>query len=407
MLQARVPVRRRVGHLARATAPSLLLALILAVVSWHTATNLGGIAGGVVYATGCVVVLVVVLPVATRAVSRGPAWVLPTLVAVVVAVLVALFVLGFPAAYGHAMGVGSDRSDALDVALARLADGRYPYEGVTYLGNPITPLPGALLMAAPFAWLTGDAAWQNVAGLLLLLPLLHRGSWRRAEPTLLWACAALGGLEVVREFVVGDDLVTGAVPAVAAAAWTLALARGTSIGALVAAGTALGIATCTRPHLALVVMVVAGAVGAVVGWRRAVLVGTTASAVWALLILPFLAGGSARFSPWHVAAKVTGDRGLTAGIVVVGLVAAALLVAALLLVRPSSPSAVGWFCAAVLVAPSVLSLARRLAGGPAAELDLTLGAAAVPFALWAVSARRPAPDTAPDPSAVRPLVATS
>ena len=108
---------------------------------------------------------------------------------------------------------------------------------------------------------------------------------------------------------VGDDLVTGAVPAVAAAAWTLALARRASVGALVAAGTALGIATCTRPHLALVVMVVAAAVGALAGWRRAVLVGATASAVWALLIVPFLLGGSARFSPWHVAAKVTGDRG--------------------------------------------------------------------------------------------------
>ena len=272
MLEVGVPVR------SRDVAAAAGLALILAVVSWHTATNLGGTAGGVVYAVACGVVIVGVLPVATRAVSRGPAWVLPALLAVVVAVLVALFVLGFPAAYGHAMGVGSDRSDALDVALARLADGRYPYEGVTYLGNPITPLPGALLMAAPFAWLTGDAAWQNVAGLLLLLPLLNRGSWRRVGPTLLWACVALGGLEVVREFVVGDDLVTGAVPAVAAAAWTLALARGASAGALVAAGTALGIATCTRPHLALVVMVVAAAVGALAGWRRAVLVGATASA---------------------------------------------------------------------------------------------------------------------------------
>jgi len=211
----------------------------------------------------------------------------------------------------------------------------------------------------------------------------------------------------VREFVVGDDLVTGAVPAVAAAAWTLALARGASVPALVAAGTALGIATCTRPHLALVVMVVVAAVGALAGWRRAVLVGTTASAVWALLIVPFLLGGSARFSPWHVAAKVTGDRGLTTGIVVVGLVAAALLLAALVLVRPSTPSAVGWFCAAILFAPSVLSLARRLAGGPAGELDLTLGAAAVPFALWAVCARRPATDAAPDPPTVRPLVGSS
>jgi len=55
----------------------------------------------------------------------------------------------------------------------------------------------------------------------------------------------------------------------------------------------------------------------------------------------------------------------------------------------------------------VLSLARRLAGGPAAELDLTLGAAAVPFALWAVIVRRPVVHAAPETPAVRPLVAES
>jgi hypothetical protein len=412
VLQAGTPVRGRPGDLVRATAPALLLALILAVVSWHTATNLGGVAGGVGYGIACAIVVVLVLPAATRIVSRGPAWVLPTVVAVVVAVLVALFVLGFPAAYGHAMGVGSDRSDALDVALARLADGRYPYEGVTYLGNPITPLPGALLMAAPFTWLTGHAAWQNLAWTVLLLPVLNRGLRLRPGPTLLWGFATLGGLEVLREFVIGDDLVTGAVPALVAAAWTLAVARGPSLGTVVAAGAALGMATCTRPHLALVVMVVAAAVGIAAGWRRAVVVGASASAVWVLLIVPFLVGGSARFSPWHVAAKVTGDRGLTTGIVVVGLVAAALLLAALGLARPSTPSAVGWFCTAVLVAPSVLSLARRLAGGPAAELDLTLGAAAMPFALWAVTARPRAggalePDLRPDPEADRPHAVAS
>ncbi|GAA4796663.1 hypothetical protein GCM10023200_35960 [Actinomycetospora chlora] len=382
----------------------LALAVVLAVVSWHSATNLGGVAAGVGYAVASVLVVVAGVPVLTRAVAGAPAWVLPAAVAVVATALVALFVLGVPEAYAHALGVGSDRADALDVAVTRLADGRYPYEGLTYLGNPITPLPGALLLAAPAVLLTGAAAWQNVVWTLLLLPLLHRGPWPRPAPTVLWSVTVLGGLEVVREFVVGDDLVTGTVPAVAAVAWTLAVAGRASTATLVAAGTALGIATCTRPHLALVVVVVVATVGAVAGRRRAAVVGTTATAVWVLLIVPFLVGGSARFSPWHVAAKVTGERGLTPAIVVVGLVAVAVLLAALVLVRPSSPSAAAWCCAAVLFAPSVLSLARRLAGGPAAELDLTLGAAAVPFALWAVCARRPVAHAEPGAPA-RTLVA--
>jgi hypothetical protein len=389
---------------ARVVRARLALAVVLAVVSWHSATNLGGVAGGVGYAVACVLLCVAGVPVLTRAVTRAPSWVLPAAVAVVATALVALFVLGVPEAYAHALGVGSDRADALDVAVTRLADGRYPYEGVTYLGNPITPLPGALLLAAPVVLLAGAAAWQNVVWTLLLLPLLRRGARPGPAPTVLWGVTVLGGLEVVREFVVGDDLVTGTVPAVAAAAWTLAVAGRASTATLVAAGTALGIATCTRPHLALVVVVVVATVGAVAGRRRAAVVGATATAVWLLLIVPFLVGGSARFSPWHVAAKVTGERGLTPAIVVVGLVAVAVLLAALVLVRPSSPSAAGWCCAAVLFAPSVLSLARRLAGGPAAELDLTLGAAAVPFALWALCARRPVADAEPGAPA-RTLVA--
>ena len=88
------------------------------------------------------------------------------------------------------------------VALTELASGRYPYTATTYLGNPITPLPGALLLAAPFWWVTGSAAWQNVAWTLLLLPVLNGGFRLRPAPTALWVLAVLGGLEVLREFLV-------------------------------------------------------------------------------------------------------------------------------------------------------------------------------------------------------------
>jgi hypothetical protein len=384
------------GIAARLGPAPVLLALVVSVVSWHTATNLGGTRAGRLAVVGIFLVVLVVLPAVTALVTRAPRWVLPTLVAVCVALLVAAFVVGVPDRYGFAMGVGSDRADALDVAVTRLGAGLYPYDGVTYLGNPITPLPGALVLAAPFVGLAGDAAWQNVAWTLVLLPVLNGGRRLRPGPTVLWAVAVLAAPEVVREFLIGDDLVTGAVPALAALAWTLTAARARSTGVLVAAAVVLGVVTCTRPHMALVVVVVAVAAGIVAGWRRGVLVGATAGLVWVALIVPFLLVGAARFSPLHVAAKVTGNRGITVGIVVVALAAAALLVIALRLVRPSSTAAVGWFCAAILFAPSLLSVVRYAAGGPSTELDLTLGAAAVPFALWAMCAR-PAAEATPDP----------
>jgi chromate transport protein ChrA len=150
------------------------------------------------------------------------------------------------------------------------------------------------------------------------------------------------------------------------------------------------VTTCTRPHLALVVVIVAVAVGVRAGRRRGLLVGGAGALAWAVLIVPFLLGGLARFSPLHVAAKVTGERGISAGIVAIALAAAALLGWALWRWRPGSDEAVGWFCAAVLFAPSVLSMARSLLEtGAVWEADLTLGATAVPFAVWAMAAHPP------------------
>jgi hypothetical protein len=76
----------------------------------------------------------------------------------------------------------------------------------------------------------------------------------------------------------------------------------------------------------LVVVVAVAAVGVVSGWRRAGVVGVSASFAWVALVVPFLSAGLTRFSPLHVAAKVTGTRGVTVGIVVIALVAAALSV---------------------------------------------------------------------------------
>jgi hypothetical protein len=366
----------------------VVLAGVLAVVSWHTAWNLGGAAGAVAYAA-LVLGAALLLPWAAARLGALPPAPVAVLAGLGVALLVTAFALGPPPALDHALGVGSDRADALGVALARLADGQYPYAATTYLGNPISPLPGALALAAPFWWLTGDAGTQNVVWLpVLLLVLGGPGAPWRARPTLLWALVALGGLEVLREFLVGDDLVTGVVPALAAVAWTLRVASATppaGSGVLAAAGIALGVTTCTRPHLALVLVVVVAAVGLRAGRGPALVVGAAATVTWAVLVVPFLLGGTARFSPLHVAAKVTGERGLTAGIVLLAVLALAALLLALSVLRPVSDEAVGWCMAAVLAAPTVLSLLRGTVVGPASDIDLTLGAAAVPFAAWAVA----------------------
>jgi len=67
----------------------------------------------------------------------------------------------FPIAKSGLVGPGSDRDDALNVTLRALLHGNYPYYTLTYLGNPPTPMPGAILLAAPFFAL-GTSALQNL-----------------------------------------------------------------------------------------------------------------------------------------------------------------------------------------------------------------------------------------------------
>ena len=380
-------------HVTAARTGPAVVGLLLAVLSWFAATDLGGVAAGIGYAAAIVVVLGLVVPWVLDRAGDAPAWVPPAVAGVVVVVLVAGFLV-VPSAVtpgvAHAIGVGSDRADALDVTATRLRHGAYPWAATTYLGNPLSPLPGSVLLALPVVAVGLPAATQNVLWTLALLPVLAGGRRPRVDPTVWWAVVVLGGLEVAREFVIGDDLVVASVPALAATAWTLRAARAGSTGRLVAAAAVLGLTTCTRPHVALVVVVVAAAVAATAGRRRAAVVGGVAAGVWALLIGPFLLAGTARFTPLHVAAKVTGERGLSPAIALVALGALAVLLAALAVVRPSTPAAVAWCCAAVLAAPAGLSLARSLlTGGEPA--DLTLGAAAVPFAVAALTWVRPAP----------------
>ena len=64
-------------------------------------------------------------------------------IAAICVVALGLFALLFPIAHSGVLGPGSDRDDALNVALQALLAGHYPYDVATYLGNP--PLPCLVL----------------------------------------------------------------------------------------------------------------------------------------------------------------------------------------------------------------------------------------------------------------------
>jgi hypothetical protein len=93
-------------------------------------------------------------------------------VALFLAFVVAFAVL-YPLSLKHTLNAGSDREDALHISLSAVQHQEYPYDARTFLGNPPTPLPGALLLAAPF-YALGHIAWQNFIWLALFFIFTFR-----------------------------------------------------------------------------------------------------------------------------------------------------------------------------------------------------------------------------------------
>jgi hypothetical protein len=81
-------------------------------------------------------------------------------------VFIAVFAVLYPLSLKHTLNAGSDREDALRISLSAVQHHEYPYAARTFLGNPPTPLPGVLLLAAPF-YALGHIAWQNFVWLAL------------------------------------------------------------------------------------------------------------------------------------------------------------------------------------------------------------------------------------------------
>jgi hypothetical protein len=67
----------------------------------------------------------------------------------------------YPKSLKQPLNSRSDREDALRVELTAIVHHQNPFEARTFLRNPPTPLPGAMLLAAPF-FAVGHIAWQNL-----------------------------------------------------------------------------------------------------------------------------------------------------------------------------------------------------------------------------------------------------
>lgn len=214
--------------------------------------------------------------------------------------LAAAFVVVLPRITLH-----STRDEALDFAARELLHRHFPYRyGVVATGapagtpsEPITPLPGELLLAMPFLALFGTAAWQTFAWLAAFYGVSAVAT--RSTGAAL-ACLWIVGLTPsgVQEVCAGGNLLANALWVLVLGSWLFA-ARAPAMR--VAAAMAFGLALSSRPHFALVVPVLLAALARRWGWRQACARVGIALAGAAAVTLPIYLVHPDQFSPLHVA----------------------------------------------------------------------------------------------------------
>jgi hypothetical protein len=279
-----------------------LFAVTIFVGSAGVVQKYAGNSGLLVYALA-VAAATAVLP----AVVEGGGALLTERAAVVLAVVtfvglaVALIVV-YPHANVHVPGQGTDRDDAADLGAQALMHGRAPYHQATYLGLPISQLPGALLLAVPFVAATGHSAYAALLWLPMLFLVAARLAGIRTALLVTWALMILSP-GFWREFLTGGDLVSNTAYVLTAAALVYA-ARDSKMMLLVAAGAWLGLTLSSRPNLAFLLIPLGVALWRKVGWRRtsAALVAAIVTGVVVTVPLIVLGGGH---SPLAVADKLS------------------------------------------------------------------------------------------------------
>jgi hypothetical protein len=270
----------------------------LAFLLWLTPSigqlvKFAGRPGGVVLAGVAAVAIAVLLAwaMSSPAGRRGaePPWHVLAAVA-----LCAVFAAVYPIAVSGMFGGGSDRADALDVTSAALLAGRQLYEPLTYLGNPPTPMPGAVILALPFH-LIGGAALQNVFWFPLFCALAPRIVGDRRGAAAYLAIFVLGCPGVLLDFATGSDFATNALYVIISA-WLMTRLRPDETWPLrLLACLFFACALSARPIYLVEAPIVAGVMLRREGLRRMIETMAVVAALLAMINGPIWAADPSRF----------------------------------------------------------------------------------------------------------------
>lgn len=275
------------------------LALFILVPSFDTLGKYFGGIGILLYSLlGLAAVLVgyhFIWPVFQRSISERTGLILAAATLIFLIIEVAF---GYPLANSGRIGPGSDVDDALIIGAGELLKGNYPYYLKTYLGLPLSPLPGAMLLAVPWV-LFGALEYQNVFWLGILFVMLWY-AMKSSVPAiaLFWAILLLSPT-VHQSLVTGSDYISNTIYVLAAAWFLIKYATDAEAPAWkkILPAVLLGIALSSRTNFLLVMPICFVTLARAAGWKEAIRSSAIAAASLVLVTLPFWAFDPAGFTP--------------------------------------------------------------------------------------------------------------
>ena len=227
------------------------------------------------------------------------------LAVVTVMALIGAFVVVYPIADSGIVGGGSDRDEALNIGVTELLHGRYPYHRHTVEGNPLSPLPGSLLLAIPFV-LLGNSAYQNFLWVLLFFVAV-RWHLRDGRPALLllWTMLALSPI-VLHEVVTGGDLLANTLWVFVFVLMVVRCVPSPTVsrGAKIAWAILLGIGLSSRLNFVLLLPLGFSMLVQHAGWQQAAKYTALTCLTFAVITLPFYLYDPQGFSPLHAYNKL-------------------------------------------------------------------------------------------------------
>ncbi|MEN9849770.1 MAG: hypothetical protein RL368_2510 [Pseudomonadota bacterium] len=224
--------------------------------------------------------------------------------------LLLLFMWLYPLATAGSFGGGSDRDEALNIAVTELLNGHYPYYAKTYVaglphqlgldGNPISPLPGELLFALPFVAGFGNGAYQTFFWLGAWFMLLgdYLQDWRKA--LWVWLSCLIFTPVCLNEIISGGDLLANSL-------WVIIFSYGvlcSSSRLQIIFAILLGIGLASRPHFLLLLPLLFTGLWQQLGKHQAIRLGFWIVFSFLAVSLPFYLYDPQGFSPLHVYNKL-------------------------------------------------------------------------------------------------------